>query len=342
VTPPGRGWHSDDPYETVLITRTPLRISLGGGGTDLPSYFREHGGVVVSAAIDKYIYIAINRTFTNDYFIKYSELERTESVAEISHPLVREALQLHDVGPGVELVSIADIPAGTGLGSSGAFTVGLLRALYAFKREHVSANTLAEQACQIEIDRLGRSVGKQDQYIAAFGGITCFEFCTDGRVHVAPLLMPQETLHDLEEHLLLFFTGYARDADVMLADQRKRTEAGDTTMIDNLAGIADIGRRIKAALEHGDTLGFASLMNEHWELKRRRTPGMSGTDTDRWYEVAIANGALGGKLVGAGAGGFLLFYSPEPARLREALARERLAEVRFHFDFDGSTTLTRG
>jgi D-glycero-alpha-D-manno-heptose-7-phosphate kinase len=326
----------------VLITRTPLRISLGGGGTDLPSYYREHGGVVVSAAIDKYIFIAINRTFTNDYFIKYSELERTASVAEIRHPLVREALQLHEVGPGLELVSLADIPAGTGLGSSGAFTVGLLRALYAFKREHVSANTLAEQACHIEIDRLGRSGGKQDQYIAAFGGVTCFEFCRDGRVQVSPLLISQDTLHDLEEHLLLFFTGYARDADVMLADQRKRTEAGDTTMIDNLAGIADIGRRIKATLELGDTRGFAALMHEHWQLKRDRTAGMTSSDTDRWYDLAMANGALGGKLVGAGAGGFLMFYAPEPARLRAALARERLAEVRFHFDFDGSTMVARG
>jgi D-glycero-alpha-D-manno-heptose-7-phosphate kinase len=326
----------------VLITRTPLRISLGGGGTDLPSYYREHGGVVVSAAIDKYIFIAVNRTFTNDYFIKYSEMERTASVAEIKHPLVREALQLHDVGPGLELVSLADIPAGTGLGSSGAFTVGLLRALYGFKREHVSANALAEQACHIEIDLLGRSVGKQDQYIAAFGGITCFEFCADGRVHVAPLSISQDTLHDLEEHLLLFFTGYSRDADVMLADQRKRTEAGDGTMIANLAAIADIGRRIKTALEHGDTLGFAALMDEHWRLKRKRTEGMSSTDTDRWYDLAMANGARGGKLVGAGAGGFLLFYSAEPARLRSALAREGLAEVRFHFDFDGSTTVTRG
>jgi D-glycero-alpha-D-manno-heptose-7-phosphate kinase len=326
----------------VLITRTPLRISLGGGGTDLPSYYRQHGGVVVSAAIDKYIFIGLNRTFTDDYFIKYSELERTRTVAEIQHPIVREALTLHDVGPGVEIVSMADIPAGTGLGSSGSFTVGLLRALYAFKREHVSANALAEEACHIEIDRLGRPGGKQDQYSSAFGGITCFEFCPDDRVRVSPLLISQPTLHDLEEHLVLFFTGYARDADTMLADQRQRSEAGDRSMIDNLAAIAALGSRIKAALERGDTLAFAALMHEHWQLKRRRSPGMSTGDTDRWYDAAMANGALGGKLVGAGAGGFLLFYTTEPARLREAMARERLPEVRFHFDFDGSTVVTRG
>lgn len=326
----------------MLITRTPLRISLGGGGTDLPSYYLRHGGVVVSAAIDKYIFIAINRTFTDDYFIKYSDMERTRSVAEIRHPIVREALSIHDVGPGLELVSLADIPSGTGLGSSGSFTVGLLRALYAFKREHVAAGELAEEACHIEIDRLGRSGGKQDQYIASYGGITCFEFSTDGHVQVSPLLISQATLHDLEEHMLLFFTGYSRDADTMLTDQRQKTEAGDTAMIDNLAAIAGIGRRIKDALERGDTLEFAALMHEHWQLKRRRTPGMSTSATDGWYDLAMANGALGGKLVGAGAGGFLLFYTPEPARLRQALARESLSEVRFHFDFDGSTTVTRG
>ena len=326
----------------MLITRTPLRISLGGGGTDLPSYYREHGGVVVSAAIDKYIFIGLNRTFTDDYFIKYSELERTRSVEEIRHPIVREALSLHGVAPGVEIVSMADIPAGTGLGSSGSFTVGLLRALYAFKREHVSANALAEEACHIEIDRLGRARGKQDQYISAFGGITCFEFCPDERVRVSPLLISQATLHDLEEHMMLFFTGYSRDADTMLIDQKERSEAGDRSMIDNLAGIASLGQRIKEALEAGDTLAFGALMNEHWQLKRRRSVGMSTSDTDHWYDVALANGATGGKLVGAGAGGFLLFYATDPAQLRAALAAEGLSEVRFHFDFDGSTVVTRG
>ena len=326
----------------MLITRTPLRISLGGGGTDLPSYYRRHGGVVVSAAIDKYIFIGLNRSFSDDYVIKYSDLERTRSVSEIKHPIVREALSLHDVGPGVEIVSMADIPAGTGLGSSGSFTVGLLRALYAFKREHASANTLAEEACHIEIDRLGRPGGKQDQYISAFGGITCLEFCRDDRVRVSPLLISQTTLHDLEEHMMLYFTGYSRDADTMLADQKQRSEAGDRSMIDNLAAVASLGSRIKEALESGDTLAFAALMHEHWQLKRGRSPGMSTSDTDRWYSAAMANGALGGKLVGAGGGGFLLFYSTEPARLREAMAKEGLPELRFHFDFDGSTVVTRG
>ncbi len=325
----------------MIITRTPLRISLGGGGTDLPSYYRQHSGIVVSAAIDKYVFIGINRTFTDDYFIKYSALERSKSVGEIEHPIVREALSMHQVGPGLEIVSMADIPAGTGLGSSGTFTVGLLRALYAFKREHVSAHTLAEEACAIEIERLGRPSGKQDQYIAAFGGLTCLEFCADERVRVSPLLIPQPALHDLEENLLLFFTGYSRDADQMLTDQHSRSERGDAEMLENLHATARIGGQVKEALESGDVRRFAELMNEHWETKRRRTPGMSSDALDRWHETALANGAVGGKLVGAGAGGFLLFYAEQPARLRKAMTSEGLSEVRFQFDFDGSSVITR-
>lgn len=325
----------------MIITRTPLRISLGGGGTDLPSYYRAHGGVVISAAIDKYVYIGINRTFTQDYFIKYSALERVTRPEEIDHPIVREALTMHQVEPALEIVSLADIPSGTGLGSSGTFTVGLLRALYALKREHVSAHALAEEACHIEIDRLGRAGGKQDQYIAAFGGITCFEFTRDDRVLVSPLQISQATLHDLEEHLLLFFTGYSRDADHMLVDQKSRSEKGDAAMLDNLAAIAGIGLRVKERLESGDVRGFGELMHEHWLHKRRRSEGMSTRSIDDWYDTAMENGAVGGKLVGAGAGGFLLFYADQPQRLREAMAGAGLPEVRFQFDFDGSTVIVR-
>jgi len=290
----------------VLITRTPLRISLGGGGTDLPSYYRRFGGLVTSAAINKYVYIGINRTFTEDYFLKYSELERVGSVEEIKHPIIREALVQHPVGPAVEIVSLADIPGGTGLGSSGTFTVGLLRALHAFQRQHVVTSALAEEACSIEIDRLGRAVGKQDQYIAAFGGLTCCEFCPDDTVRVSALRISNETLHDLEERLLLFFTGYARSADQILEDQRSRSEQGDQAMLDNLHTIAEIGRQVRDALERGDTRRFASLMHEHWERKRVRSQSMSSGPIDRWYEAGMANGALGGKLVGAGAGGVLI------------------------------------
>jgi D-glycero-alpha-D-manno-heptose-7-phosphate kinase len=325
----------------VLISRTPLRISLGGGGTDLPSYYSRHGGFVVSAAIDRYVYIAINRTFTDDYFLKYSALERVTAVSEIEHPIIRHALELHPVGPALEVVSVADIPAGTGLGSSGAFTVGLLRALHGFKRHPVTHGDLAEEAAHIEIDLLREPAGKQDQYIASFGGLTCFEFREDGVVHVSPLSISTATLHDLDEHLLMFFTGYSRSASALLADQHSRTESNDEEMVASLHQIKRIGLETRRVLEAGDTTRFGELMHEHWLHKKVRSSGMTNESLDRWYDTAIENGALGGKLVGAGGGGFLLFYTRDQARLREAMTAAGLAEVRFSFDHDGSTLIVR-
>ncbi len=325
----------------MIITRTPLRITLGGGGTDLPSYYEQRGGAVLSAAIDKYIYVAVNRTFKEDYFLKYSELERVDEVHKIQHPIIREALKLHDVGPALELISLADIPAGTGLGSSGAFTVGVLNTLYALKREYIAAGPLAEEACHIEIERLKRAVGKQDQYIAAFGGLTNFEFEKDGRVHVEPLMIAQETMMDLEERLLLFFTGYARDAEHILEDQKSRSEKGDEEMLANLDKVAELGRETKEALEAGDTHRFGELMDVHWQNKRKRSEGMSSDAVDRWYEAGKNAGAIGGKLVGAGAGGFLLFYAEDQGSLRKAMANEGLGEIRFSFDHDGSRLVVR-
>jgi D-glycero-alpha-D-manno-heptose-7-phosphate kinase len=325
----------------MIITRAPLRITLGGGGTDLPSYYEQFGGFVLSAAISKYIFISVNRTFTPDYFLKYSALERVERPDRIEHPIVREVLLAHDIGPSVEIVSMADIPSGTGLGSSGAFTVGLLHAVYAFRRDHVTAGDLADEACAIEIGRLGRAVGKQDQYVAAFGGVKCFDFKPDGQVAVSPLALSTDTLHDLEEHLLMFFTGYSRDADKVLAEQKRRSEGGDPQMIDNLHFVKELGLRSRAALEQGDTEGFAALMHVHWEHKKKRSASMSNASIDRWYHLGRDSGALGGKLVGAGAGGFLLFYVHDQRALRQAMAAERLTEVRFTFDHDGSTVLAR-
>jgi D-glycero-alpha-D-manno-heptose-7-phosphate kinase len=325
----------------VIITRTPLRISLGGGGTDLPSYYERRGGFVISAAINRYLYVAINETFTDDYFLKYSALERVTAVDEIDHPIFREVLALHPIGPAVELVSLADIPAGTGLGSSGAFTVGLLRAIYAHQRRPVAPADLAEEACSIEIDRLKRPVGKQDQYIAAFGGLTSFEFQPDGAVVVDPLAVSTETMHHLEEHLVMFFTGYSREADRVLQEQHVRSEAGDTEMLKNLDFIKEIGTATKKALEGGDSTEFARLMNEHWQYKKRRSSSMSNSQIDHWYDVALRSGALGGKLVGAGNGGFLLFYAKDTAALRNSMVNEGLREVRFQFDHDGSTVLVR-
>lgn len=326
----------------MIITRTPLRISIGGGGTDLPSFYEQEGGYFISAAITKYIYLGINRTFTDDYFLKYSALERVDDIASIEHPLMREALRLCAVEPAVEIVSLADIPANTGLGSSGSFTVGLLRAIHAFQHHQVSPAALAEEACHIEIDVLGSPCGKQDQYSAAFGGLTAFEIAPDGAVDARPLAIPRETRHDLEDNLLMFFTGFSRSAATVLDDQKRRSVERDPAMLDNLRFVKETGREVGRRLERGDVRGFAELMHEHWLRKRERSPDMSNPSIDRWYDTAMKNGALGGKLVGAGNGGFLLFYAEDRDEVRRAMAREGLTELRFGFDHDGSTVTVRG
>jgi D-glycero-alpha-D-manno-heptose-7-phosphate kinase len=324
----------------VIIARSPLRISLGGGGTDLPSYFLEHGGGVLAAAIDKYVYITAHETFGPELIVKYSSMERVASARDVRHPLVREALLMLDMpGGSLELSSLADIPAGTGLGSSGSFTTALLCALHAYRRDTVSASQLAEEACAIEIGRLEEPVGKQDQYIAAFGGVQWLEFGRDGGVRVQPVALAADTLAELDENLLLFFTGYRRAAGEMLRDQDDRCRHGDRRMVENLHAIADVGRRSRAALERGDLEGFAALMDEHWRLKRERSAGLTNEAIDGWYALARANGARGGKLLGAGGGGFLLFYAGDKRRLRQALRDTPLREVRFRVDFGGARVI---
>jgi D-glycero-alpha-D-manno-heptose-7-phosphate kinase len=319
----------------MIITRSPLRISLGGGGTDLPSYYREHGGFLVAAAIDKYVYITQHRTFQQEIIVKYSKLERTTSVDQIEHPLVREALKLTGVtDPHLELTSMADIPGGTGLGSSGSFTTALLKALHAYQKSLISPAELAEEACDIEINRLGEPVGKQDQYISAVGGITAFTFHPDGRVEYRPCRISEETLFNLEDNLLLFFTGYSRSASSILKDQDDRSKSNDAGMLENLHFIKDLGLKSLAALETGSLEEFADLMDIHWHRKKARSKGMSNPQINDWYDHAMANGALGGKLIGAGGGGFLMFYASDNKRLRRALREKGLQEVRFRFDFE--------
>ena len=325
----------------VLITRTPLRISLGGGGTDLPSYYGQRGGFVLAGAIDKYVFIGANRTFTPDYTIKYSAMERVNTIDEIQHAIVRACLKKHEVPPGIEIMSMADIPAGTGLGSSGTFTVSLLRAIYALRREHITTEELAEEACHIEIDLLDQAVGKQDQYIAAFGGLTCFDFEPDGAVRSYPLAISEDALYELEDRLLMFFTGYSREAASVLSDQKVRSEANDAKMLDNLDAVKELGLACKAALERDDCYRFGEIMHEHWLYKRERSKGMTNANIDHWYDVARKNGAVGGKLVGAGGGGFLLFFAEERRPLRAAMAEEGLPEVRFSFDHEGSKLIVR-
>lgn len=326
----------------MIITRSPLRITLGGGGTDLPSYFREHSGFLIAAAIDKYVYINVHRRFVNGFLLKYSHLEEAATVDEIQHPIIREALKLADIQErNLEITSMADIPAGAGLGSSGSFTTALLKALHTLKKSLVHPAELAEQACQIELEKLGEPIGKQDQYISAYGGITCFRFQKDGRVEAAPLKISDGTLFNLEDNLLLFFTGYSRSASAILKEQDTRSRQADAAMADNLHFIKELGMRSQEALEGDDVEEFARLMNVHWQRKKERSQGMSNSDINTWYDCAMANGALGGKLIGAGGGGFLMFYAGDKVRLRRAMRELGLAEVRFRFDFEGTRILNQ-
>jgi D-glycero-alpha-D-manno-heptose-7-phosphate kinase len=321
----------------MIIARSPLRITLGGGGTDLPSYYRDHEGFLVSAAIDKYVYVNVMRPFTEGIYLKYSQLEHVEQIADVKHPIIREAMQMLGFKtPQVEITTLADIPAGTGLGSSGSFTTALLKALYTHRKRHLHQEELAELACHIEIDRLGEPIGKQDQYIAAVGGVTCFTFHKDDKVTAVPLGISMDTMFDLEDNLLLFFTGFSRSASGILKDQKVKSQQNDVEMLNNLHYVKDLGCRSRDALVDGKTELFGELMHEHWENKKRRSGGMSNPKIDEWYELGLKNGALGGKLVGAGGGGFLMFMAHDRNKLRHVMAHSGLEEVRFKFDFEGT------
>ena len=323
----------------MIITRTPLRVSFAGGGSDLHAYYQHEPGVVLSTAIDKYVYLAVKPHFDENFRISYSKTEFADTVGQIEHRLVRECLTLLGIERGCEIVSMADLPARTGLGSSSSFTVGLLHALYADQGKVVTAERLAAEACRMEIEKLGEPIGKQDQYIAAYGGITCFNFLPDNQVVVEPLKIPAETLANLEDNLLLFFTGSSRNASDILRDQDSRTKQNNSEMIENLHFTKQLGVESRDALLAGDLKGFADLMNVHWEHKKKRSPGMSSNEIDQLYDLAKANGARGGKLIGAGGGGFLMFYTEEKTRLRRAMRAAGLREVRLQFDFAGTTVV---
>jgi D-glycero-alpha-D-manno-heptose-7-phosphate kinase len=321
---------------SVIFSRAPLRISLGGGGTDLPSYYREHGGFLVSGAIDKYVYMLTHTVFQRRYRMKYSELEEVDEVSQIRHPILREALARHWRGNPLEIASVADVPAGTGMGSSGAYTVCLLKGLAQARQTSITAGALAEAACEIEIDVLGEPVGKQDQYVAAHGGICAYTFNPDDSVEVEPLELEPGVLRRLRDQLLLFYTGEARSASHVLADQDERSKAADQQMLDNLHATKDLGRRSYDLLRKGDLDAYAELMHEHWENKRRRSPGMTDAHIDRLYTLARRSGCLGGKLVGAGGGGFLLVYAKQPEDTRQAMAAAGAFELAFEFEFGGA------
>lgn len=324
----------------MIIARSPLRISLGGGGTDVPSYYQEHDGFLLAAAIDRYVYVTVTRPFTQGIYLKYSEIEQVKNVREVKHPIMREVLaELKLKTPQIEITTLADIPSGTGLGSSGSFTTALIKALYTHYRKNIHPAQLADLACRIEIEKLGEPIGKQDQYIAAYGGITEFNFLKDGSVTSAPLNLSVQTVHDLEDNLLLFFTGISRSAGSILSDQVEKSKIKDSKMVENLHFTKDLGYRIKEALLSNETRKFGELMHEHWEHKKSRSSGMTSDFIDNAYNQALRSGAVGGKLVGAGGGGFLMFYASDKEMLRSKMVELGLEEVRYKFDFEGTKVI---
>ncbi len=324
----------------MIIARTPVRISLGGGGTDLASYYCKYGGFLIAAAIDKYIFITVNRRFEDSIRLSYSKTEIVDKVEEIQHPIVREALKLLGYDGSLEITTIADVPANTGLGTSSSFTVGLLNALHTYKRESITAKALAEEACRIEIDILGEPVGKQDQYMAAFGGITCLTFAKNGEVTVTPLNISPDIIEELERHIMLFYTGIRRNSADVLSGQNNASQRDDKKVIENLHKIKEIGEEAKIAVESGNVHRFGELLHTHWQSKKNLSHKVSRPEIDRWYALARQNGALGGKIMGAGGGGFFMFYvEGNKNRLRQAMRRENLREMRFKFDLEGSKVL---
>jgi D-glycero-alpha-D-manno-heptose-7-phosphate kinase len=324
--------------DQVILVRSPLRISLGGGGTDLPSYSDEYGGFVIAAAINKYVYVMVHRRHIPQILLKYSQLEEVGSIAEIKHPIIREALKIlewEDLN--LEISSIADIPAGTGMGSSGSFTTALLKAL----SPQADASDLARAACRVEIEKLREPIGKQDQYIAAYGGIRAFSFTQSRQVREYPFMIEQSTLYDLEDSLALFFTGDTRSASEILKTQDKRSAVKDKEMIENLHFVKQLGYKIRDALQEGDVQDFGILMKTHWQWKKERSPKMTTAKIDAMYDIAMNNGAIGGKLVGAGGGGYLLFVCEDRRRVRKAMDEIGVEETRFRFDWEGTKVLVQ-
>jgi len=321
----------------MIIVRSPLRITLGGGGTDLPSYFREYEGFLISGAIDKYIYVTFHQGFGEDLLLKYSKLERVNSLDAIEHPVIREALKELDINwRGLEISVLADIPTSAELGASAAFTTALLRGLHVYARRNIRNDEIAALASEIQLEKLKEPVGKQDQYISALGGVRAFRFCRDNRVENWPITMSDETRANLEDSLALFHTGIPARAREIGEEQNERTLHADAEMIANLHFVKELGLRSLEALEHSYLSEFGKLMDQHWQRKRARSRAISNPKIDEWYELAMLNGASGGKLVGAGGGGFFLFQTNDKPRLRRAMLGSGLREVRFNFDFEGT------
>ncbi len=324
----------------MIIVRSPLRISLGGGGTDLPSFYKHHEGFVISAAINKYVFTTITKPFEKGYYLKYSSTEKTKFIKNIKHPIIREVLieeKIKDLP--IEITTLADIPSGTGLGSSGSFTSSLIKALYEYRKLKIDTETLAKKACQIEIEKLNDPVGKQDQYIATYGGIRSFNFYKNGGVAINNLKMKNANIKKLEKNLLMFFTGQTRSSKKILITQKNKTEKNNKKMIENLIKIKEMGLEVKKILEKGDLDHFGEIMNRHWYEKKKRSNQMTNYFIEKLYKDALKNGAIGGKLVGAGGGGFLLFYCHDTRKLKKFFKNKNIEEIDFKFEFNGTQTI---
>ena len=321
----------------MIVSKTPLRLTLGGGGTDLPAYSNEYGGFVVTSAIDKYIYIVVNRRFEAPIRASYSITEITYPIDDIKHPVIREGLKLLDLQSNLEIISVAEVPSKTGLGSSSSFTVGLLRALHSYKGEFLSSQTLAEEACNLQMNILKEPCGYQDTFIAAYGGFVCLSIQKNGLVDVSHLRIAEETVRELRNNLLFFYTGIERSSSGVLQDQRANVQQDRSKALDAMHAIKDIGYRVKRALEDGDLSEFGRLQDEHWQVKKATSTAISSGRIDWWYQLGLENGALGGKILGAGGGGFLMFYCDNGRdKLRKVMAKEGLREIAFNFEPDGS------
>ncbi|MCJ7587579.1 MAG: galactokinase [Candidatus Aminicenantes bacterium] len=325
----------------MIITRTPFRFTLGGGGTDLPAYYSKHGGFIFAAAINKYMVINLNRPIVDCLVrVKYSKSETVKHRDELQHDIAKEAMRMTGIERSLEIVSMADVPAGTGLGSSSSYAVGLLAGLHAMKKEAVAMQELAEEACDLEINRLGKPIGKQDQYMAAFGGLRVLEIDKRGAVKVRSAQVEDSTLDELNRNLLMFYTNTSHSATRILSEQSQGAREDKKNVIESLHVIKEIGYKVLEAAESGNITDIGLLFDKHWKFKKDMSAVISNSWLDEVYEYALQNGALGGKVTGAGGGGFFVFYVEQAhAKFREAMKRSNLLEMRYRFEGDGSTVL---
>jgi len=327
----------------MIITRTPFRITLGGGGTDLPSYYEKYGGFIFSAGLDKYMFVDVNRPASDDLIrVKYSKSETVEGINELKHDIAKEVLRFTGIEKNIEISSIADIPAGTGLGSSSCYAVGLLHAAHTLKRDHVPLEKLAEEDFKIEAEILKRPIGKQDPYLAALGGLTVLEIGKDGAVKARAANVPMDVADELNRNLLIFFTGVTRSADEILKEQSVGAKEEKKDVVDSMHFIKDLGYQILDVAEAGNIDDIGKKFHSHWEHKKKISTKMSNPDFDRMYAKALEHGALGGKISGAGGGGFFTFYVPKNYQnFRKEMKALGLREMRYRFEFEGSKVMVQ-